>query len=169
MPDRWVTMSNPRWPGGPIKLLILDVDGTLTDGGMYYSAEGLTIKRFDVKDGLGLVRLREAGVEVAIISADQSPITQTRADKLGIERVVLGCEDKGCAVREMLAELGMAPEQACYMGDDVTDLPAFREVGHSAAPADAVPQVLAEAEYVAHAPGGRGAVREVCDLILAGL
>ncbi len=162
-------MNKPDWPSGPIMILMLDVDGTLTDGGMYYSAEGLGMKRFDVKDGLGLVRLREAGVEVAIISADESPITATRARKLGIERVELGCDDKGCTVRQILAERRMAPERACYMGDDVTDLSAFREVGHPAAPADAVPQVLAAAKYVASAPGGRGAVREVCDLILAAL
>jgi YrbI family 3-deoxy-D-manno-octulosonate 8-phosphate phosphatase len=164
-----MTMNQPNWPGGPIKILILDVDGTLTDGGMYYSAEGLTMKRFDVKDGLGLVLLQQAGVEVAIVSADQSPITATRARKLGIESVELGCADKGCAVRRLLAARALQPEQACYMGDDVTDLPAFREVGHTAAPADAAPEVRGAAEYVAGAPGGRGAVREVCDLILAAL
>ena len=160
-------MTNPDWPGGPIRILILDVDGTMTDGGMYYSAEGLALKRFDVKDGLGLVLLQRAGVEVAILSADQSPITATRARKLGIERVELGCEDKGCAVRQLLEEHGLTPGEACYLGDDVNDLPAFREVGHPAAPADAVPEVRAAAEYVTSAPGGHGAVREVCDRIRA--
>lgn len=160
-------MSSIGWPGTRIELLILDVDGTMTDGGMYYSAEGLAMKRFDVTDGLGLVRLREAGVAVAILSADHSPIAVTRAGKLGIERVVLGCEEKGCEVRRLLAELGLQAQQACYMGDDVTDLAGFREVGHTAAPADAVPEVRAAADYVTSALGGRGAVREVCDLILA--
>lgn len=159
-------MNQPDWPGGPLKILILDVDGTLTDGGMYYSAEGLVMKRFDVKDGLGLVFLQQAGVEVAILSADQSPITATRARKLGIERVELGCADKGGAIRRLLEERGLLPEQACYMGDDVTDLLAFGEVGHTAAPADAVVEVRDAAEYVTSALGGRGAVREVCDLIL---
>ena len=169
MPDRWVTMNQPDWPGGPIRILILDVDGTLTDGGMYYSAEGLALKRFDVKDGLGLVLLQQAGVAVALVSNDQSPITVTRARKLGIESVELGCEDKGRAVRQLLGQRGLRPEQACYMGDDVTDLPALAEVGHSAAPADAVPEVLAAVEHVTSAGGGRGAVREVSDLIRAAL
>ena len=162
-------MNNPDWPGRPIRILMLDVDGTLTDGGMYYSPEGLAMKRFEVKDGLGLVMLQEAGVEVAIISADESPITMARARKLGIERVEMGCADKGCAVRQVLEERGLSPAQVCYMGDDVTDLPAFAEVEHAAAPADAVPEVLAVAEYVTKALGGRGAVREVCDRILAAL
>jgi YrbI family 3-deoxy-D-manno-octulosonate 8-phosphate phosphatase len=162
-------MNQPDWPGGPVLILMLDVDGTLTDGGMYYSVDGLAMKRFDVKDGLGLVLLRQAGVEVALISADRSPITAARARKLGIERVELGCEDKGAAVRQLLAERGLRPEQACYMGDDVTDLSAFAEAGHTAAPADAVPEVRAAAEYLTSAPGGRGAVREVCDRILSAL
>ncbi len=162
-------MSESAWPGGPIEVFLVDVDGTLTDGGMYYSEQGLALKRFDVKDGLGLVRLREAGVEIAIISSDVSPIIAARLEKLGAARLVLGCDDKGRAVREILEERGVRPEEACYMGDDVSDLPAFREVGHTAAPADAVPQVCAAAQYVTTASGGHGAVREVCDLILAGL
>ena len=162
-----MTMNYPDWPGGPIRILILDVDGTMTDGGMYYSPEGLAMKRFDVKDGLGLARLQEAGVEVAIISTDESPIILARARKVGIGDVVLGCADKGCAVRDLLAVRGIAPEQACYMGDDVSDLPAFREVGRTAAPADAAREVVAAAGFVTKALGGRGAVREVCDLLLA--
>lgn len=162
-------MSKSAWPGGPIEIFLVDVDGTLTDGGMYYSEEGLALKRFDVKDGLGLVRLREAGVEIAIISSDESPIIAARLQKLGAAHLVLACEDKGRAVREILRKRGLGPEQACYMGDDVSDLAAFREVGHTAAPADAVPEVRSAAQYVTTTPGGHGAVREVCDLILAAL
>lgn len=160
-------MSKSAWPGGPIGIFLVDVDGTLTDGGMYYSAEGLALKRFDVKDGLGLVRLREAGVEIAIISSDDSPIIAARLQKLGAARLIVGCEDKKLAVLEVLEERGRGPEEACYMGDDLSDLPAFREVGHTAAPADAVPEVRRAAQYVTAAAAGHGAVREVCDLILA--
>jgi len=162
-------MSSLDWPGEPIKIVFVDVDGTLTDGGMYFTAEGLAMKRFCVKDGLGLVRLQEAGVEVVIVSADDSPITVARARKLGVGQVILGCRDKAAEVREMLAERGLSPREACYIGDDLTDLPAFAEVGHAAAPADAVPEVLAAAEYVSRARGGQGAVREICDLLRAAL
>jgi YrbI family 3-deoxy-D-manno-octulosonate 8-phosphate phosphatase len=150
-----------------VRALLLDVDGTLTDGGMYFSAEGLALKRFDVKDGLGLVRLRQAGIAVALISADHSPVTAARAAKLGIETVRQGCADKATAVREVLAELGIDAQAACFMGDDVTDLCAFAEVGSSAAPADAVPEVRQAVELVTKAAGGRGAVREVADLLLS--
>ena len=158
-------MQPSRWPPEPIRLLILDVDGTLTDGGMYFSAEGLAMKRFDVKDGMGLRLAQEAGIEVVILSTDDSPVSAARAEHLGIGQAELGCPDKGERVRELLAERGLAPGAACYMGDDLTDLPAFAVVGHSAAPADAVPEVRAVAEYVTSAPGGHGAVREVCDLL----
>lgn len=162
-------MSRSAWPHDPIKILFVDVDGTLTDGGMYFAAEGLAMKRFSVKDGLGLVRVQEVGVEVVIISADDSPITVARAQRLGVGQVVLGCRDKAAEVREILAERGLSFREACYIGDDLTDLPAFAEVGHTAAPADAVPEVLAAAEYVTQAAGGQGAVREVCDLIRTAL
>ena len=156
-------MTEMQWPSRRVRMLLVDVDGTLTDGGLYYSAEGLTLKRFDVRDGLGLRLLAEAGVEVAIVSADDSPVTTARARKLGIMRVVQGCADKGEAVRRILAEAGVEAGEACFMGDDLTDLAAFAEVGHTAAPADAVPQVRAAAQYVARARAGQGAVREVCD------
>jgi len=162
-------MSETSWPGEPVKILLLDVDGTLTDGGMYFDASGLALKRFDVKDGLGLVLLQRAGVEVVLISADNSPITTARACKLGIEQVELGCKDKAAAVRDILQTRGITPEQACYMGDDLTDLEALAEVRHGVAPADAVAEIKAAAEYVTEASGGHGAVREVCDLLRAAL
>ena len=162
-------MTESAWPPGPIKLLILDVDGTLTDGGLYFNAEGQAMKRFDVQDGLGLVRLQEAGVEVALVSADTSPIVRVRAEKLGIRAVFAGCDDKVDVVRRLLEERGLSPDEALYMGDDVTDLAAMSEVGNSAAPASAVAEVREAVDYVATKSGGHGAVREVCDLILAQL
>ena len=162
-------MNRSAWPPEPIKLLILDVDGTLTDGGLYFSAEGPVLKRLDVHDGLGLVRLQQAGVEVALISADSSPIVQARAEKLGIRAVFTGCGEKAEVVRQLLGERALTAEQVVYMGDDLTDLPAMSEVGNTAAPASAVVEVLEAVDYVTTRSGGHGAVREVCDLILAGL
>ncbi len=162
-------MTSTPWPPQPIKLLILDVDGTLTDGGLYFSAEGPAMKRFDVHDGLGLVRLREAGVEVALVTADSSLITQARAAKLGIRAVFVGCGNKAEVVRWLLEERDLSPDEALYMGDDVSDLGAMAAVGHSAAPASAMAEVRESADYVTTRAGGHGAVREVCDLILARL
>jgi 3-deoxy-D-manno-octulosonate 8-phosphate phosphatase (KDO 8-P phosphatase) len=162
-------MTRPPWPPVAIRLLILDVDGTLTDGGMYFAADGQIMKRFDVYDGLGIVGLQRAGVEVALISGDSSPIIRARAERLGIHAVMTGHEDKADVVRRLLDERGLSPDQALYMGDDVNDLPAMAEVSHSAAPANAVPQVKQAVDYVATNSGGCGAVREVCDLIAASL
>ena len=159
-------MSETGWPPNEIKLLLLDVDGTLTDGGLYFTGEGQAMKRFDVQDGLGLVRLQRAGVEVVLISADRSPIIHMRAQKLGIRAVIDGCQDKGQAVRMLLEERDLEPSAALYMGDDITDLEAMAEVGHSAAPASAVEAVREAADYVTDNSGGQGAVREVCDLIM---
>ncbi len=162
-------MNRSAWSPGPIKLLILDVDGTLTDGGLYFSAEGPMLKRFDVHDGLGLVRLQEAGVEVALVSADASPIARARADKLGIRAVFTVCGEKVTLVQRLLKERRLSPDEALYMGDDVTDLAAMSKVGNTAAPASAIPEVLEAVDYVTTKSGGHGAVREVCDLILAQL
>jgi len=145
---------------------MLDVDGTLTDGGLYFTGEGQAMKRFDVHDGLGLVRLQRAGVEVVLISADRSSIIHIRAQKLGIRAAIEGCQDKGEAVRLLLEERELDPSNALYMGDDITDLAAMAEVGHSAAPANAVEAVREAADYVTTRGGGHGAVREVCDLIM---
>ncbi len=162
-------MTSMPWPPGPIKLLILDVDGTLTDGGVYFSAEGQAMKRFNVHDGLGLVRLQDAGVEVAVVTAGNSPITQARAETLGIRAVFSRCRDKAEVVRRLLEERELSPDEVLYMGDDVSDLGAMAGVGNSAAPASAIAEVCEAADYVTTKTGGHGAVREVCDLILARL
>ncbi len=159
-------MNETRWPPHEIKLLLLDVDGTLTDGGLYFTGECQAMKRFDVHDGLGLVRLQRAGVEVVLISADRSSIIQMRAQKLGIRAVIDGCQDKGQVVRMLLEERELKPSAALYMGDDITDLAAMAEVGYSVAPASAVEAVCEAADYVTASSGGHGAVREVCDLIM---
>lgn len=160
-------MSTANWPPQAVKLLILDVDGTLTDGGLYYGPEGLALKRFNVRDGLGLVRLQKLGVEVVLVTADETPIVPARAARLGIRAVYMGCTDKAEVVRQVLAERELTPDQAVYMGDDITDLPAMDEVAHRVTPADAVPAVREKADYITEALAGHGAVREVCDLIAA--
>jgi len=151
----------------PVEILIMDVDGVLTDGGMYFDAQGQALKRFDVKDGLALVRLHEMGFPTAVVSGDDSAITRARAERMHITHVVLGRMDKEDAVREVLADAGVRAERAVYVGDDVSDLPAMRAVGLGVAVADAVDEVKAAAGWVTERPGGRGAVREVCDAILA--
>jgi len=150
----------------PVSILILDCDGVLTDGGMYFDADGQAMKRFDVKDGLALVRLAEMGFPTAVVSGDQSAITAARCAKLRIAHVMLGRMDKQAAVRELLAETGLDARAAVYVGDDITDIPAMRMAGLSVAVADAADAVLAEADWVTQRPGGRGAVREVCDAII---
>ena len=148
-------MPEPTWPPATIKLLILDVDGTMTDGAMYFSADGQVLKRFHVHDGLGIVRLQKAGVEVALISGDGSPIVRARAEMLGIRAAVIGCEDKAEVVRRLMAERELSPEQVLYMGDDVNDLCAFGEVGHTAAPANAVEEVKQAAGHITTRRGGQ--------------
>jgi YrbI family 3-deoxy-D-manno-octulosonate 8-phosphate phosphatase len=145
----------------------MDVDGVLTDGGLYYTEHGDEMKRFDVRDGQGLVLLRQAGILTAIVTGKRTTLVARRAEELGISEVHQRVTDKGATVTALLARHGVAPASACYVGDDVNDLPALRVVGIGVAVADAVPVVRRAARYVTRAPGGRGAIREVCDLILA--
>lgn len=153
----------------PVRMLVLDCDGVLTDGGMYFSADGQAMKRFDVKDGLAVSRLARMGFPVAVISGDRSAITRKRCEVLGVKHTMLGRMDKGEALRELLALTGIPSEAVVYVGDDITDLPAMRAAGLGVAVADAVDAVRAEAEWITKRPGGRGAVREVCDAIIAQL
>ncbi|MGI5816755.1 MAG: KdsC family phosphatase [Armatimonadota bacterium] len=150
----------------PVRILMLDCDGVMTDGGMYFDASGQAMKRFDVKDGLGLVRLAEMGFPTAVVSGDQSAISAARCDVLRIQYVVLGRMDKQTAVRELLEETGLPAESAVYVGDDISDLPALHMVGLGVAVADAVDVVREEADWVTRRPGGFGAVREICDAIV---
>lgn len=150
-----------------IRLLVLDVDGVLTDGRLYLSAGGEEIKVFHVRDGSGLVALQRAGVTVAIVSGRDSPAVTRRAAELGIRHVRQGVADKGSELDRLLGELGVAPEELACVGDDTPDAPMLRRAGLAIGVADAHPALLASAHWVTRAKGGRGAVREVCDLLLS--
>jgi 3-deoxy-D-manno-octulosonate 8-phosphate phosphatase (KDO 8-P phosphatase) len=155
----------PRWAA--VRALVTDVDGVLTDGGLYYAESGDELKRFDVRDGQGLVLLREAGLLTAIVTRKQTTIVTRRARDLGIAEVHQNVTDKAATLTALCARHGLAPSAVCYVGDDVGDLPAMRLAGLPVAVADAVREVRRAAAYVTRAGGGRGAVREVCDLIRA--
>jgi N-acylneuraminate cytidylyltransferase len=147
----------------------VDVDGTLTDGGMYYSAEGEALKRFNTRDAAGLRRLRERGINVGIITSEDSEIARARAAKLRIETVFTGVADKAATLRTFAADHHLELAHIGLVGDDLNDLPAMQILGFAACPADAVPEVRAAADLVATARGGHGAVREVCEGILHSL
>ncbi|BDG09918.1 KdsC family phosphatase [Anaeromyxobacter paludicola] len=147
-----------------MKLLLLDVDGVLTDGRLFYSERGEELKAFDVKDGHGIVLLR-SHLALGVISG-RPGLARRRLEELGFTHLVFGQRDKLAAYADLRAGLGLADEEVAYMGDDVNDLALLAQVGLSAAPADARPEVLAQVDFVARAGGGRGAVRELCELLL---
>ena len=149
-----------------IKLLLLDVDGVLTDGRIIYDNQGNELKAFDVKDGHGLKMLQRAGIKIGIITGRTSDVVRKRAQELGIDIVYQGILQKIEPYREILAELSLSDEQVAYVGDDIVDLPILRRVGFSATVADASPDVPPLVDYVTASCGGRGAVREICDLLL---
>ncbi len=148
-----------------IRLVALDVDGVLTDGGIYLSDVG-EFKRFDIKDGHGIVVAQRAGILFALISGRASAATTTRARELGIEEVHQGARDKVSVLSRLASRHSLEAEAVLYMGDDIQDLGVMAWAGCSAAPADACPEALARATIVTKAPGGRGAVREVIELVL---
>ena len=149
-----------------IKLLILDVDGVLTDGRIIFDSNGVESKFFNVKDGHGIKMLQRSGIEVGIISGRESQVVYNRAVELGIGQVYQKSLDKLVPYRQMLEATGLTDEQVAFMGDDVIDIPLLKRVGFAAAPADAVSEVFPFAHFVSKNRGGWGAVREVCDLIL---
>jgi 3-deoxy-D-manno-octulosonate 8-phosphate phosphatase (KDO 8-P phosphatase) len=149
-----------------VVLMGFDVDGVLTDGTLYFSSAGDEIKAFSSLDGHGLKMLQRAGIEVAIISGRSSRALELRARNLGIAELHMGVEDKRTLLTVLAARRGIDLAQTGYMGDDVVDLPILRACGFSATVADGHSEVLARADYVATRGGGRGAAREVCDLIL---
>ncbi len=149
-----------------VELLVLDVDGVLTDGGLYYGAEGEVMKRFNARDGHGLTLARRVGLRSAVLTARRSQIVQVRGEELGISPVFQGRKDKLSGFEELLAETGLAPEQTAYVGDDLNDLGPLALAGLSACPADACNEVRRAVHYVARAPGGHGAVREIVELLL---
>jgi 3-deoxy-D-manno-octulosonate 8-phosphate phosphatase (KDO 8-P phosphatase) len=149
-----------------IELILVDVDGVLTDGSIVFDNEGIEIKRFHIRDGMGVRLWQKAGGRFGIITGRNSHIVNLRASELGIEIVRQGTEMKLTAAREILAELGLSAEQLCYVGDDLPDMSAVRFAGLGVAVADACEEVRQAADYVTTAAGGRGAVREVVELIL---
>ena len=149
-----------------IKLLILDVDGVLTDGRIIFDSNGVESKFFNVKDGHGIKMLQRSGIEVGIISGRESKVVYNRAVELGITQVYQKSLDKMVPYRQMLEATGLSDEQVAFVGDDVIDIPLLKRVGFAAAPADAVNEVLPFAHLVTKNRGGWGAVREICDLIM---
>ena len=149
-----------------IVLMGFDVDGVLTDGTLYFSSQGDEMKAFSSLDGHGLKMLRQAGVEVAIISGRSSRALELRAANLGIDELHMGVADKRALLQGLAAQRGIELAQTGYMGDDVVDLPVLLACGFSATPADAHGEVVSRVDYVATRDGGLGAAREVCDLIL---
>jgi len=149
-----------------IKLLVLDVDGVLTDGSLYYTERGEEIKKFHVRDGQGIKLAQQAGIEVALVSGNASTAVEQRARVLGITYVFLGVNDKLTTLEALCARLGLSLAHVAYVGDDVNDLSTLHAVGCPCTVADAMPANRACALYVTHLPGGQGAVREICDVLV---
>ena len=150
-----------------IQLLALAVDGVLTDGSIYISPAGEVFKGFNAKDGMGISCALRSGLQIAVITGRQSPIVERRCEELGITLLQQGVKDKRLALQQMAQELGLVREEIAYMGDDLNDIPAFKASGLNLVPADAAMEVLAVANIITKASGGRGAVREAITMILA--
>lgn len=151
---------------GGVRLVLFDVDGVLTDGTVYAGGSGDPLQAFHIHDGKGLHMLREAGLEVGWITARGGQAVMRRAEELGIEHVLRGRSQKGRSLLEIAELLGIPPQACAYTGDDIIDLPAMRHAGLGVAVADAHPHVRDKADWITQHPGGRGAVREVSELIL---
>jgi len=149
-----------------IELILSDVDGVLTDGGVTFDNQGIETKQFYIRDGLAIKLWRQAGYRFGLVTGRNSQIVKRRADELGIDIVRQGIDDKLPAVVAIAADLGLVPEQICYIGDDLPDAPAIRAVGLGVAPADAADEVRRAAHYTTSLAGGRGVVRETVELIL---
>lgn len=158
-----------------IKLFLTDVDGCMTDGGMYYSANGDEMKRFCVYDGMGIVRLHKAGIPCGILTSENTPIVARRAEKLGMEylrmgvgsQVAKGCTTKLAAAEEICRELGIGLEEVCFVGDDINDIDLLRRVGTAVCPRNAMPEVKSIPGIICLTHnGGDGAIREICEMIL---
>lgn len=150
-----------------IKLIITDVDGVLTDGGLYYTEEGMVMKRFNVKDGMATHLLHQKEIKCGIISTDKSSIITKRAERLKLDFVFTEIWDKKSKMLELCDEFNITPENVAFIGDDVNDLDIIKSVGFSASPKDAVDQVLQIVDYVCTKFGGHGAFREFADLIIS--
>ncbi len=160
-------VKSPRKIFKELKLFATDVDGVLTDAGMYYGESGEEFKKFNTRDGMGMKLLQAEGVIIAFITGEQTNIVARRAKKLGITEVFQGATDKVAVLTHLSKKLSIPFEHMAYMGDDVNDVAALQSVGYAAAPADCVDQVRQVVHYICRKNGGEGVVREVIDMILA--
>lgn len=149
-----------------IKIVLTDIDGVLTDGSLYYSDNGLVMKKFFVKDGMGAILLKENGIEVGIVSSDNSDTAKSRGKRLNLELVYYGVKNKKEVIDEICSLRNIKQENIAFIGDDVNDLDALKAAGFSACPKDAVDSVSSVVDYVCHKEGGKGAFRELADLVL---
>lgn len=150
-----------------IKLLVSDVDGVLTDGGAYYSDEGIELKKFNIRDGMGIVLLQKAGYHVAIVTTEKTKIVERRAERLKVTDLYQGVINKVVAVEELMKKYSVTWEETAFIGDDINDIPVLKKVGFAATPSNGTAINKKIADYVCKCEGGHGAVREVCDLLLA--
>jgi 3-deoxy-D-manno-octulosonate 8-phosphate phosphatase (KDO 8-P phosphatase) len=153
-------------PAFPLEGLVLDIDGVVTDANLYYAAEGEVLKVMSARDGMGMALLRDAGVPMAVVSGRASPMIEARLRELGVSAIEFRRMDKAVALEEICRGWQTTPDKVAAIGDDIVDVPMLRRAGFSAAPVDADPRVLAVADHVCTASGGRGAIREVCEIIL---
>jgi len=149
-----------------IRLLVLDVDGVLTDGGMYYGPQGEAMKRFDTRDGVGIVQAMEAGIEVAFLTREATPFAKARADKLGVTRCISGALDKASALKSLQREVGVEPAETAYVGDDLGDAPCIPMVGLFFTPEDGWLKGAKGIHVVLKKGGGKGAVRQAVNFLL---
>ena len=160
-------MSDVNQKLAAVRLVAFDVDGVFTDGRFYLSDDGIESKAFHTQDGFGIRQLLDANISVAVISGRSSGAVDRRMSELGVQHVVQGCKDKVAALDNIIRTLGVERLECAYVGDDIPDLPLLNHVGVSIAVANAVPKLLAQCDITTSAPGGSGAVREVCELLLA--
>lgn len=149
-----------------ISLIVFDVDGVLTDGFLHFTSEGEQIKRFQVKDGVGLKLLSDMGISVAVVSAKSSSMLDRRMKELGVEHYFSGVKDKASCVQTLMKQIGLSPEQCAFVGDDMVDLPAMNVCGLSFAPMDAYAYVLESVDHICPVRAGQGVARYVCDVLL---
>jgi len=151
-----------------IKLLLTDNDGVLTDNGVYYGENGEVLKRFSIRDGMGVERLKKlCGVETGIITGETSPSVRKRAEKLAITELYLGIKDKAALLNDIVWRKNINPDEIAFIGDDVNDLLIMEKIGLSACPGDAMPQVVKQVDYICNNKGGNGAFREFAEFIIA--
>jgi len=149
-----------------IKLVVMDVDGTLTDGKVYYSKDGEELKAFNIRDGMGIELLHHYGIATCIITTETSQIVTSRASKLRIEHVILGSKNKLKDLENLCSELNISLDEVAFIGDDINDIEAIENVGFSACPSDAIKYVKEKVDYISSKEGGAGAVREIIEMIL---